>query len=339
MQIESRRFLLTGGASMIGARTAALLLEAGAKEVVLYDNLSFDAPDEALRALCADPRVRLHKGDVLDLPALEAACEGMAGVFALAGFMSAGIAKNPALGLEVNIRGTHNVLQACHSLRVGKLVFASSSAAYGYGAIGGAISEAEPFHSAGVPSPPALYGASKVIGEQLCKLYREQHGLDYIALRYSTVYGERQHYRSTNALYIIEAYDRVAQGLPPILFGDGSDTKDFVYVGDVARANLLAMASTASGEALNISGGKPLSVKFLAETVIRLAGATMQPEYRDAPTSGFRITTDAPFFYDNTKARERIGWSPEVGIEKGIARMIAWRKGATDTAGTAAPAA
>ena len=244
-------------------------------------------------------------GDILDLPALSAACAGLDGVFALAGFMSAGIAKNPALALDVNIRGAHHVLQACHAGKVGKLVFASSSAAYGYGAIGGAITEEEPFHSAGVPSPPALYGATKVLGEQLCKLYREQYGLDYIAMRYSTVYGERQHYRSTNALYIIEAYDRVA------------------------RANVLAMASDVSGEALNISGGKPLSVKFLAETVIRLAGATMQPEYRDAPTEGFRITTDAPFYYDNSKARERIGWTPEVSIEEGIARMIAWRKAST----------
>ena len=313
---------------MIGARTATLLIEAGAKEVVLYDNLSFDAPDATLRDLCENQRVSLHQGDVLDQPALEAACEGIDGVFALAGFMSAGIAKNPALGLDVNIRGAQHVLQACHVCNVGKLVFASSSAAYGYGAIGGSISESEPFHSAGVPAPPALYGASKVIGEQLCKLYREMHGLDYLALRYSTVYGERQHYRSTNALYIIEAYDRVARGLSPILFGDGSDTKDFVYVGDVARSNLLAMASTASGEAINISGGKPLTVKALAETVIRLAGGTMQPEYRDTPTSGFRITTDAPFFYDNSRARTLIGWEPEVDIEEGIARMITWRKSA-----------
>lgn len=329
MKIASGRFLLTGGVSMIGARTAELLLAEGAREIVLYDNLSFDKPDDVISALCADGRVRLQQGDILDLPALSAACAGLDGVFALAGFMSAGIAKNPALALDVNIRGAHHVLQACHAGKVGKLVFASSSAAYGYGAIGGAITEEEPFHSAGVPSPPALYGATKVLGEQLCKLYREQYGLDYIAMRYSTVYGERQHYRSTNALYIIEAYDRVARGLPPILIGDGSDTKDFVYVGDVARANVLAMASGVSGEALNISGGKPLSVKFLAETVIRLAGATMQPEYRDAPTEGFRITTDAPFYYDNSKARERIGWTPEVSIEEGIARMIAWRKAST----------
>lgn len=326
MQIQSRRFLLTGGASLIGVRTTELLLEAGASEVYLFDNLSFDQPDEAVAGLCASGKVRLVKGDVLDLPGLTAACEGVDGVYALAGFMSAGIATNPALGLDVNIRGVHNVLQACVAQKVGKLVFASSSAAYGYGAIGGALGEDEPFHSAGVPAPPALYGASKVIGEQLCHLYRAQAGLDFVALRYSTVYGERQHYRSTNALYIIDAYDRCARGESPVLYGDGLETKDFVYVGDVARANLLGMTSGVSGEAINIAGGRPLTVKFLAETVIRLAGATVTPEYRQAATGGFRITADAPFHYDIAKAQRLLGWSPQTSIEEGIGRLIAWRR-------------
>jgi len=326
MQIEGTRFLLTGGASMIGTRTTELLLAQGAREVVLFDNLSFDKPDGTVAALCATGRVRLVQGDVLDPAALAQACQGVAGVFALAGFMSAGIAKDPALGLDVNIRGTHHVLQACVAQKVARLVFASSSAAYGYGAIGGAIREDEPFHSDRVPAPPALYGASKVIGEQLCHLFRAQHGLSFVALRYSTVYGERQHYRSTNALYIIEAYDRVARGESPILYGDGSETKDFVYVGDVARANVLAMASDIAGEAFNISGGRELTTRHLAETIIRLAGSTLEPEYRAAPASGFRITTDGPFHYDNAKAQRMLGWSPEVPIEDGIARMIAWRR-------------
>lgn len=326
MHIHDKRFLLTGGASMIGTRTTELLLAQGAREVVLFDNLSFDKPDGTVAGLCATGRVRLVQGDVLDAPALARSCHDIDGVFSLAGFMSAGIAKDPGLGLDVNIRGTHHLLQACVDQRVQRLVFASSSAAYGYGAIGGAIREDEPFHSDRVPAPPALYGASKVIGEQLCHLFRAQHGLPFVALRYSTVYGERQHYRSTNALYIIEAYDRVARGERPILYGDGSETKDFVYVGDVARANVLAMTSDATGEAFNISGGRELTTRYLAETIIRLAGASVTPEYREAPASGFRITTDAPFHYDNGKAKRVLGWLPEVAIEEGIGRMIAWRR-------------
>jgi UDP-glucose 4-epimerase len=97
-------------------------------------------------------------------------------------------------------------------------------------------------------------------------------------------------------------------------------------VGDVARANLLAMTSQVSGEAINIAGGKPLTVRFLAETVIRLAGATVTPEYRQAPTGGFRITAEAPFHYDIAKARRLLGWSPQTSIEEGIGRLIAWRR-------------
>ena len=328
MQIEGKRFLLTGGASMIGTHTTELLLEQGAREVVLFDNLSFDKPDGTVDALCRTGRVSLVEGDVLDAAAVREASAGIDGVYSLAGFMSAGIAKNPALGLDVNIRGTRHVLEACVAQGVGRLVFASSSAAYGYGAIGGAIREDEPFHSDRVPAPPALYGASKVIGEQLCHLYRAQHGLPFVALRYSTVYGERQHYRSTNALYIIEAYDRVARGERPILYGDGSETKDFVYVRDVARSNVLAMRSDVAGETFNISGGRPLTTRYLAETIIRLAGSSLTPEYRDPPTAGFRITTDGPFHYDNTKAKRVLGWGPEVSIEDGIERMIAWRRSA-----------
>jgi UDP-glucose 4-epimerase len=326
MQIASGRFLITGGASLIGSHTTEVLLAAGAKEVVLFDNLSFGTPEEQIAPLLATGRVRLVRGDVLDAQGLLAASVGVDGIFALAGFMSSGIGANPSLALNVNVNGVLNVLEACRVNRVKRLVFASSSAVYGYGAIGGAIGETEPYRAAGVPAPPALYGASKIIGEQLCKLYREQHGLNFVILRYSTVYGERQHYRSTNALYIIQAYDRLAEGKSPILYGDGSETKDFVYVGDVARANRIAMESDIVGEAFNISGGKPLTVKFLAETIARIAGLDIAPEYRAAPTGGFRIATDAPFYYDRSKAENMLGWIPEVGIEEGIRRLIVWRK-------------
>ena len=326
VRIESGRFLITGGASLIGSHTAEELLAAGAAEVVLFDNLAFGTPEEQVAPLLATGRVRLIRGNVLDGQSLAAACVGIDGVFALAGFMSAGLGADPGLGLDVNIKGTLNALEACRVNRVRKFVLASSSAVYGYGAIGGAIPESDPYRSAGVPAPPALYGASKIIAEQLCRLYGDQHALDFLILRYSTVYGERQHYRSVNALYIIEACDRLAQGKPAILYGDGSETKDFVYVGDVARANRLAMASDIVGEAFNISGGKPLTVKFLAETIARIVGSDLAPEYRTAPATGFRIATDAPFHYDRSKAEAMLGWTPLISIEAGIRRLVAWRR-------------
>jgi UDP-glucose 4-epimerase len=310
---------------MIGTHTAEELLRRGAHKVRLFDNLSFGTPEEQLTEILATGRAELIRGNVLDIDGVKAACAEVDGVFALAGFMSAGIAKTPGVALDVNIKGVLNLLEGCRVHGVGRFILASSSATYGYGTIRGAIQEDEPLHLHGVPAPAALYGASKVIAEQLCRLYRDQHGIDFLALRFSTVYGERQHYRSTNALYIIDAIDRVAQGLGPLLYGDGSQTKDFVYVGDVARANCLAMESDASGEAINISGGRSLTVRYLAETVIRLSGASVEPEYRLAPEHGIYITSDAPFHYDNSAAARLIAWLPEVDIEKGIQRLIEWR--------------
>jgi nucleoside-diphosphate-sugar epimerase len=134
------------------------------------------------------------------------------------------------------VRGAQNLLEACRANKVKKVVFASSNAVYGYGTgIVGALVEGGPFHSTGAPPAAILYGASKIMGEQLCRQYFQKHGLDYVVLRYSTVYGERQHYRAANSLYIMETYDRVRRGERPVLPGDGSDTKHFVNVADVAR--------------------------------------------------------------------------------------------------------
>ena len=154
-----------------------------------------------------------------------------------------------------------------------KLVFPSSNAVYGYGpGIVGDLVETSPFHSAGAPPAAILYGATKIIGEQLCRDAHLKRGLDYVALRYSTVYGERQHYRAANALYIIETHDRVRRGERPRVIGDGSETKHFVHVSDVARANAAAFAADATNIAVNISGPRPVTTLEIVRLVTELCG-------------------------------------------------------------------
>jgi hypothetical protein len=166
--------------------------------------------------------------------------------------------RDPWMGLDVNIRGTQNTIEACCINGVKKLVLASSTAVYGYGpGIAGDLVETTPFHSVGTPPAAVLYGATKIIGEQLCRNAFTKRGLDYVVVRYATVYGERQHYRAANALYIIETHDRVRQDLRPRVIGDGSETKHFVHVSDVARANAAAFAADATDVAVNISGPNP----------------------------------------------------------------------------------
>jgi UDP-glucose 4-epimerase len=324
--IAGNRFVIIGGASLVGSATAGELLDHGAAEVVLFDNMAFGS-DAAIAHLRDHPRLRLVRGDVLRLPELLRATEGAAGALLLAAYMTLSMDRDPWGGIDVNIRGVQNALEACRANRVGKVVFASSNAVYGYGpGVAGDLAEATPFHSEGAPPAAILYGASKIIGEQLCRDMRRRHGLDYVVLRYSTVYGERQHDRAANALTIIETYDRVRRGERPQVFGDGSETKHFVYVGDLARANRMAFESAATGVHVNASGPAPITTLDLVRLVTRLAGGGPEPEFVGEVAGRVRLTSGGAFRIPHEAAEAAIGWRPEIGMEEGLRRLIAWRE-------------
>jgi len=324
--IQGSRFLIVGGASLVGSATAELLLREGAGEVAILDSF-YQGTREAIRHIEHEPRLEVVEGDVLRLPQLLAAAKGFDGVLHLAAVMSLTMDRDPWMGLDVNIRGTQNVIEACCVNGVKKLVLASSTAAYGYGpGIVGGLVEDTPFHSAGAPPAAVLYGASKIIGEQLCRDAHGKRGLDYVALRYATVYGERQHYRAANALYIVETHDRVRRGLRPQVIGDGSETKHFVHVTDVARANAAAFAADATDVVLNISGPSPVTTLEIARLVTELAGKDLEPEHIAPDASKVRLTSGGAWRLDHAAAERALGWRPQVDMREGIRRLIAWRE-------------
>ena len=212
MHIEGGRFVVTGGASLIGSHLTQQLLETGAAAVILFDNYALGSPEVAA-SLAQDRRVTPVRGDITRLPELLDALDQVDGVFALAGFLTLPLSQNPGLGLEVNVLGMYNIVEACRYRGVKKVVFASSVATYG-DPEADEVDERTPFSWQTVPPAPALYAASKIIGENLLHLYHQRYGLDYVALRYATVYGERQHHRGVNALHIIASYERITAGLP-----------------------------------------------------------------------------------------------------------------------------
>ena len=322
MDIAGSKFVVTGGASLIGSHVTDRLLAEGAGEVVLLDNFSLGTP-ETVAHLNGDSRVRLVKGDILRVNDLFDAFRGAAGVFSIAGFLTLPLSQNPPLGLAVNVEGQVNVFEACRYAGVRKVVFSSSIAAYGEPQGDGVIDETAPANLAGYQPGSMLYSCSKLIGEALCKLYAQKHGVDAVALRYSTVYGERQHYRGVNALAIIESYDRVTAGLPPVLPGDGSEVHDYIHVADVARANVMAMASEASGEVFNVVTGVETTVKRIAEIVLGLCGSDLAPIYKDDP-SAVKATSSPSLKLSRAKIKAALGWEPEVSVEQGIARLIGW---------------
>ncbi len=327
-RIEGGRFMIIGGASLVGSATCEELLARGAAEIRLFDNFSFGS-GEAIAHLKEDPRVTVVQGDILRLNQLLPATERLDGVIHLAAFMTLSMDRDPWAGIDVNIRGVQNVLEACRANKVRKLVFASSNAVYGYGpGVKGTLLEETPFHSVGAPPAAILYGASKIAGEQLCRDAHRRHGQDYVVLRYSTVYGERQHYRAANALYIVETHDAVKRGERPRVIGDGSETKHFVYVGDIARANRMALESDATDVAVNTSGPHPVTTRELVTMVAELSGRPdLKAELVEPDPGKVRLTSGGAFMIDHTAASTAIGWQPEIGMREGLKRLLAWRDG------------
>lgn len=321
MKIDGGTFLIAGGASLIGSHIAEQLLAGGAKHVKLLDNFSLGTA-AMVSKLDGNDRVSMVRGDILRANELFDALEGVDGVFAVAAYLTLPLSANPMYGLDVNVRGVNTVLEAARYRGVKKIVFCSSVAVYGESKTPG-IAEDSPLSWQSLQPAGALYAASKVIGENLCRLYKNKYGIDYVALRYSTVYGERQHYRGVNALYIIKAYEAIAAGEAPVLPGDGSEVHDYIYVGDVARANVMAMGLDVSGESFNIVSGIDESLNDVVATILRLTGSNLKPVYRDDP-SMVRFTTTTEIRYSREKAERILGWKPEVGLEEGIRRLIGW---------------
>lgn len=322
--IEGRTFLVTGGASLVGSHVADLLLARGAHQVRLFDNFSLGTA-ETIAHLRDEARVKLLRGDVLQPQEVMAAAEGADGVFALAGFLTIPMAKDPALGVAVNTMGMVNTLEACRLAKVRRIVFSSSVATYGNPAES-PVTEAAPYRHDRLQPPSLLYGASKLMGEALCAQYAKAHGLEFNALRFASVYGERQHARALNALFVAEVCERVRAGLAPVIWGDGSEVHDYVYVTDVARACTLAMTSHSHGHLLNIATGVDTTHRQVAEVVARLCERPdLQPDYREDSRS-VRPAAGARLGFCRAAAAREIDWQPEVDLDAGISRLLAWQR-------------
>lgn len=324
--VKGSKLMVIGGASLVGSATVDEMLARGAAEVVIFDNLSFGGQPN-IAHLEGNPKVKVVQGDILKLHQLLAATEGLDGIVHLAAYMTLNFDRDPWGGIDVNIRGVQNVLEACRANKVKKLIFSSSNAVYGYGpGVKGDLVEGVPFHTAGAPPAAILYGASKIMGEQLCRDAHRKHGQDYVVLRYSTVYGERQHYRAANALYIVETHDAIKRGERPKVIGDGSETKHFVYVGDLARANCMALESTSTDVAVNTSGPEPVTTLQLVTLVAELAGRPdLTAELVEPDPTKVRLTSGGAFEIVHKAAKDAIGWEPQVTMREGLGRLLAWR--------------
>lgn len=317
-------YLITGGASLIGSHIADQLLADGAREVRLLDNYSLGTPS-TIAHLNDEARIKRIRGDVMRLPDLLEAMKDVDGVFALAGYLTLPMAQDPLTGVSVNTLGMVNTLEACRFSGARRVIFSSSVAVYGAPSQY-PITEDTAYVSAGLQPPSLLYGSSKLMGEALCARYARTFGIEFNSLRFASVYGERQHARAVNAVFVAKVCDQVRRGEAPVIEGDGSEVHDYVYVTDVARACVLAMHSASHGHALNVATGVDTTSSRVAEIALQLCGRQdLKPQYREDQRA-VRSAAGTRLGFSREKAAREIGWEPHVSIEEGMRRLLDWQK-------------
>jgi UDP-glucose 4-epimerase len=311
--LDGTRVLVTGGAGMIGSHLVDQLLDAGSREVVVFDDLSRGRLENLASALRSG-RVTFVQGDIRDRAQIAQAVSGMDVVYHLAAVRLTQCAEQPRLSLDVMAEGTFNVFEAACRAKVARLVAASSASVYG---AADRFPTDETHHQ---NNDGTFYGAAKSYSEGLLRAFRSSDGLDYVALRPFNVYGPRMDTLGAYTEVLVRWMDRIAQRKAPIIFGDGSQTMDFVYVEDVARAFLLAATRGVAGEVYNVASGVETSLKGLAEALLRAMGAETGIEF--APP---RAVGSVPRRVAATgKARRDMGFEAEFTLDQGLGRLVEW---------------
>lgn len=309
----SQRFLVTGGAGLIGSHIVELLVESNAGEVVILDNF-VRGRRENLRDVLGSSLVTIVDGDLRDRGLVAEVMKGIDVVFHQAAIRITQCAAEPRLALEVLVDGTFNVVEAAAEAGVKKVVAASSASVYG---LAESFPTTERHHAY---DNRTIYGAAKLFNEGLLRSFHDTHGLDYVALRYFNVYGPRMDIHGAYTEVFVRWIDAISQGRPPVIFGDGTQTMDFVYVEDIARANLLAAQAPVTDAVFNIASGTETSLNMLAATLLELLGSNLTPEYQPAR----KVNPVPRRLADVRQARERLDFEARVPLRQGLGKFIKW---------------
>ena len=315
MELKGKRILVIGGAGLIGSHVAEELLKEDVKEVIVYDNFcrgTIENLEEALK----DPRSRVFEigGDILQTDILNAAMKEADAVVHLAALWLLQCYEFPRAAFEVNVAGTFNVLEACVRNKVKRLVYSSSASVYG-DAVEEPMTEEHSYNNW------TFYGATKIAGEHMFRAYHKRYGLEGVGLRYMNVYGPRQDYKGTYIAVIMKVLDNIDKGVSPVVYGDGGQAYDFIYVGDTARANVCALKSDVPFGFYNVGRGIKTSIKELTELILKITGSDLSIQYEPA---GQTFVTNR--VGDPTAAIKDLDFRWTVDLEEGLIRLVEWRK-------------
>lgn len=324
--LTGAKMLVTGGAGFIGGHTVARLVDAGANDIVVVDDMARGRPENLTGSLLSG-QVRLVRGDIRDRALMTELVAGCDTVFHLAALRITQCAAEPRRAIEVMVDATYDLLELCVAHKVRKVVMASSASVYGMASV--------------FPTPEThpgydnrtLYGAAKMFGEGLLRSFHEMYGLDYVALRYFNAYGPGMDVHGRYTEVLIRWMERLAMGLPPRVHGDGRQTLDMIHVDDIARANLLAATAPATDVALNIGSGEETSLLRLAELLSELMAAEPMRPVHEAE----RTVNPVPRrLADISEAAALIDFKRTIPLRDGLAGLVAWWR-AEKASGTQVP--
>jgi UDP-glucose 4-epimerase len=313
--IEGKRVLITGGAGLIGSHIADQLVARRPAEIRILDNFVRGRRENLAWASEHGP-VTIVEGDIRDCYSVRRAMQNIDLVFHQAAIRITQCAEDPRLAVGVLVNGTFNVLEAAVEAGVKKVVAASSASVYG---LAETFPTTERHHSY---NNRTIYGSAKAFNEGLLRSFNEMYGLPYVALRYFNVYGPRMDAYGAYTEVFIRWMERIASGQAPVIFGDGSQTMDFVHVRDVARANVLAAAADVSDQVFNVASGRETSLRQVADILMHVMKASAPLEH--APER--KVNPVPRRLADVTRAKALLGFEASVTIEEGLRSLVQWWK-------------
>lgn len=310
MDIQGSKIMVVGGAGHIGSHIVDELVENGAN-VKVYDNLSSGRETNLFHN--PEGTYELIRGDIRDLYDLTMAMKGCDYVIHTASLLLLESREKPDKAIDVNIKGTWNVIRAALEVGISKIIFSSTGSVYGE-PLSLPMTEEHPYNS------ETIYGTTKIAGEHLFRDYYKSHAMNFVGLRYFNVYGPRQHYKGAYAQIIPRWVDKIFAGEPLTILGDGSQTMDMTYVTDVAHANVLALESDITNEFINVGTGKQTSVKELAELMNSLVKSSLPITYIPQDVNlvkNRKCSTE--------KAKKLLGFEAQVPVLEGLKKYYEWR--------------
>ena len=313
-KIKGSTIFISGGAGFIGSYVAEeLLAKHQPGKIIILDNF-IRGSFENIKIFIKDPRVQFIEGDIRDAALLEKCIAGSDYVFHMAALRINACAANPQDGFEVMLQATFNLANLCVKHKVKKVIYSSSASVYGL---------AQNFPTPETDNPynnQTFYGGAKLWGEQLFRSYKFMYGLEYVALRYFNVYGSKMDTDGKYTEVMIKWLDCVRNKKQPVIFGDGSDSMDFVHVKDVAHANVLGLLADVTDEAFNIGDQVETSLKQLLDTLLKVNNSNLTPLYKEANS----INPVSRRLADISKAKKLLGYAPAISLEEGLKELSSW---------------